>query len=62
MADKIYNWQNFDELFGFDLECAYGAADVQTIQSNRTALEDLFVEKVLKLMGIKRCRLYNQSA
>lgn len=50
----MYSWQTFDEVFGFDSGSAYGLTDAQTIQSNRKALEGLFVDKVLRLMGIKR--------
>jgi hypothetical protein len=50
----MFNYQNFDEVFGFDPDCSYDEIAVQGIQSNRKALEGLFFEKVLKLLGIKK--------
>jgi len=50
----MFNYQNFDEVFSFDPGCCYDDIAIQGIESNRKALEGLFFEKVLKLLGIKR--------
>jgi hypothetical protein len=50
----MFNYQEFDEAFGFDPECSYDEIAVQGIDAHRKALEGLFFEKVLKLLGIKR--------
>jgi hypothetical protein len=48
------NYQNFDEVFSFDPECSYDDDTVAEIERNRKQLEGLFIEKVMKLLGIKR--------
>lgn len=50
----MFSYQNFDEVFGFDPECSYDEIAIQGVEANRKALQGLFIEKVLKLLGIKR--------
>jgi hypothetical protein len=50
----MFNYQNFDEVFSFNPEYSYTAVAVETIEANRRSLEGLFVDKVLKLLDIKR--------
>ncbi|RDW73770.1 hypothetical protein BP5796_07212 [Coleophoma crateriformis] len=50
----MYSYQSFDDVFSFDLRCAYDDQAVHDIEVCRKKLEGLFVDKVLKLMGIKR--------
>jgi hypothetical protein len=50
----MFNYQNFDEVFSFDPECSYDDDTVAEIEDNRKQLEGLFIEKVMKLLGIKR--------
>jgi len=50
----MFDYQNFDEVFGFAPDCSYDEVAVQGIEAHRKALEGLFFEKVLKLLGIKR--------
>jgi hypothetical protein len=53
----MFNYQNFDEVFGFDPDCSYDDDAVAEIEANRKHLEGLFIEKVMKLLGIKRREL-----
>lgn len=53
----MFNYQNFDEIFGFDPDCSYDDDAVAEIEANRKHLEGLFIEKVMKLLGIKRREL-----
>lgn len=41
-------------MFSFDTECSYDEETIKSIEMNRKKLEGLFIEKVMKLMGIKR--------
>lgn len=50
----MFNYQDFDEVFAFDPRCSYDEIAIQGIEANRKALQGLFIEKVLKLLGIKR--------
>jgi protein ELYS len=50
----IFSYQNFDEVFNFDSECSYDEIAVQRVTTHRQALEGLFFDRVLKLLGIKR--------
>jgi hypothetical protein len=50
----MFNYQNFDEVFAFDADCSYDEIAIQGIETNRKALQGLFFEKILKLLGIKR--------
>lgn len=48
----MYNFTNYDNVFPPDT--TYDAAQVQGIEKRRRELEGLFVDKILKLLGIKR--------
>jgi hypothetical protein len=50
----MFNYQNFDEVFSFDPDCSYDDETVSEIEGNRKQLDGLFIEKVMKLLGIKR--------
>jgi hypothetical protein len=50
----MFSYQDFDEVFSFDPECSYDEDTVSDIEDNRKQLEGLFIEKVMKLLGIKR--------
>jgi len=53
-ASTIFNYQNFDDVFFFDPDCSYDEDVVREIEQNKKDLEGQFIEKVMKLMGIKR--------
>ena len=48
------SYQNFEEVFEFDPECSYDEDSVRAISSNRKAIEGLFIDRILKLLQIKR--------
>ncbi|KAH8590854.1 hypothetical protein B0O99DRAFT_520706 [Bisporella sp. PMI_857] len=50
----MFSYQNFDEVFDFDPDCFHDEVATQSIERNRKSLEGLFIERVLKLLGIKR--------
>jgi hypothetical protein len=50
----MFNYHHFDEVFSFDPECSYTPDAIGNIEAHRKALSGLFVEKVLKLLGVKR--------
>jgi hypothetical protein len=50
----MFKYQNFDEVFSFDLACFHDEIAIQGIESSRKSLEGLFFDRVLKLLGIKR--------
>jgi len=52
----MFRYQNFDEVFGFDPECSYVDDTVHEIETNRRAMEGLFITRVLKLLQVKRRR------
>jgi hypothetical protein len=51
---KMFDISNFDDVFGFDLNYSYDAETVESIEQHRIAFEGLFVDRVLKLLSIKR--------
>ncbi|KAE8445586.1 hypothetical protein EG329_013219 [Mollisiaceae sp. DMI_Dod_QoI] len=55
---NIFNYHNFEEVFEFDPECAYDDDTIAAIEENRKALEGLFIERVMKALGIKRPSKY----
>ncbi|KAF8857095.1 hypothetical protein BDZ45DRAFT_675034 [Acephala macrosclerotiorum] len=57
MAD-IFDYHNFDEVFEFDPECAYDDDTIASIEENRKAIAGLFIERVMKALGIKRPAKY----
>jgi hypothetical protein len=53
-ALTIFNYQNFDDVFFFDPDCSYDENVVREIEQSKKDLEGQLIEKVMKLMGIKR--------
>lgn len=53
---KMFDINNFDDVFEFDPKYSYATESVESIEHHRTAFEVLFVDRVLKLLGIKRRR------
>lgn len=51
---KMFDISNFDDVFGFDPKYSYAAETVESIEQHRAVFEGLFVDRVLKLLGIKR--------
>jgi len=49
-----FNYQNFNEVFAFDLNCCHDEIAIQTIEKNRKTLEGLFLDRVLKMLRIKK--------
>jgi len=49
-----FDYRSFDETFSWDPECSYSEDVVREIAKNKKDLEGQFIEKVMKLMGIKR--------
>jgi hypothetical protein len=54
MSATMFNYQYFDEVFSFDPECSYDGNAVAEIDGHRKALEGLFIERVMKLLQIKK--------
>ncbi|OBT59403.1 hypothetical protein VE04_00501 [Pseudogymnoascus sp. 24MN13] len=50
----MFDISNFDDVFAFDPKYSYSAESVESIEHHRTTFEGLFVDRVLKLLGIKR--------
>jgi len=50
----MFSYQTFEDVFNFDPEYSYDQAVIQAIDTHRKTLEGLFVDKVLKMLGIKR--------
>lgn len=50
----MFDYRNFDDAFDFDVKYSYDSSAIENIERNRRSLGDLFVDKVLKLIGIKR--------
>jgi hypothetical protein len=50
----MFNYQNFDDVFGVDTEGTYGDKTILVIEGNRKKLEGLFIDRIMKLLGIKR--------
>ena len=55
----LFNYQKFEEVFDFDPDCYHDEIASQGIERNRKTLEGLFIERVLKLLGIKRREHYS---
>ncbi|RFU23786.1 hypothetical protein B7463_g12552, partial [Scytalidium lignicola] len=47
-------YQDFDQVFSFNPECQYEKSQIHSIDTHRKKLEGLFIDRVLKLLGIKR--------
>ncbi|KAG0647174.1 elys transcription factor [Hyphodiscus hymeniophilus] len=55
----MFNYHHFEEVFSFDTNCSYPENESYSIEAHRKVLQGLFVDKVLKLLGIKRpAKLY----
>lgn len=52
----MLDYHNFDEVFQFEPGFSYDSSTVETIEANRTSLEGLFIDKIFKLLDIKRRR------
>jgi hypothetical protein len=50
----MFNYHHFDEVFNFDPRCIYDEDAIHNIEANRKLLQGLFVDKVFKVLGIKR--------
>jgi hypothetical protein len=50
----MFNFQIFEEVFPADTDCYYDANLCQEIGSNKKKMQGLFIEKVMKDIGIKR--------
>ena len=50
----MFNYQNFEQVFDFDRECSYDEDSAHEIEANRKSIEGLFIDRVLKLLQIKR--------
>ncbi|KAK2628969.1 hypothetical protein QTJ16_002072 [Diplocarpon rosae] len=51
----MFNYQNFDDVFAFDVQCAYDEHTVSELIENRKALDgSLFIDRVMKMLGIVR--------
>ncbi|KAL3426148.1 hypothetical protein PVAG01_02939 [Phlyctema vagabunda] len=55
----MFSYQKFDDVFSFDPKYAYDDQTVHDIEGSRKTLEGLFIDRVLKLLGVKRpAKLY----
>lgn len=50
----MFDYTNFSDVFSFNQNYSYDQSTVEGIEARRKALEGLFVDKVLKLLDIKR--------
>lgn len=50
----MFDISNFDDVFGFDSNYSYDEATVESIEQRRIAFEGLFVDRVLRLLSVKR--------
>jgi hypothetical protein len=53
---NMLDYRNFDEVFQFDTGFSYDASTVEAIEANRRSLEGLFIDKIFKLLDLKRRR------
>ena len=51
---NMFDYRNFDEIFQFDPGFKYDSSAIETIEANRRSLEGLFIDKIFKLLDIKR--------
>ena len=51
---KMFNFNSFEEVFPDDPDCYYDATLCQAVSSNKKKMQGLFIEKVMKDIGIKR--------
>lgn len=57
----MYNYRSFLDVFDFDLGGVYTKKQVDEIEGCRRKFEGLFVDKVLKLVGVKRRELFSTT-
>ena len=50
----MFDYHNFEDTFDFDPDYTYDDSLREQIDSNRKTIESLFVDKVLKLLGVQR--------
>ncbi len=50
----MLNFNNFEEVFYFNPDYSYDEEMVVEIENNRKEIQGLFIDRVMKLMGIKR--------
>jgi len=50
----MFNYQNFDEVFSVDTEDPHDQRSTLEIEGHRKKLEGLFIDRIMKLLGIKR--------
>ncbi len=54
MGATVINFNNFDEVFDFNPDYSYDEEMVLEIENNRKGIQGLFIDRIMKLMGIKR--------
>lgn len=54
---RIFDYQKFEDVFFFDPDCSYDEDVAQEIVDKKKELGGQFIEKVMKLMGVKKCKL-----
>lgn len=57
----MYNYRIFEDVFDFTLDTSYSRKQVEAIEGYRKQFEGLFVDKVLKLIGIKKRMLLSST-
>jgi hypothetical protein len=50
----MFDYTNFSDVFSFNQSYSYDQSTVEGIEARRKSLEGLFVDRVLKLLDIKR--------
>jgi hypothetical protein len=50
----MFHISNFDDVFAFNPNYSYDESAVDSIEQRRIAFEGLFVDKILKMVDIKR--------
>ena len=54
----MLDFNNFDEVFDFAPDCDYDDDTTRVILENKRALGVLFIERVMKILGIKRRKIF----
>lgn len=50
----MFSYLNFEDVFSFDPNCVYDESAIHGIEAHRKTLGGLYVDKVLKLLGIRK--------
>lgn len=58
----MHNYRDFADVFDFDLSGCYNRKQVGEIEGYRKRFQGLFVDKVLKLVGVEKRMLHFSSA